>query len=130
MTSGRQKARIGLCLLGATIVIAIGLRICLQHGDPIDDVSEVSIGTGMGPDLMIRNHELDFRQFEQLIAETIHDGGWIHHNSIPLKPFRTIESVLTNGEGCKTFTYDGDGNLSPEIESGKDASVSGDNPFE
>ena len=112
----RSKTNRWLCVFGTVISVMIAYSISIQNEGHDATNMELPIGASMGPDLMTRNGEQSFSQLQQLIEGTIETDAWRLTGSSSMKPHRTIESVLTNGEGCKTFTYDGDGNLLPDVE--------------
>lgn len=92
-------------------------------------VSDFKIGAGMGPDLMTRNGQLDFEQLKQLISDQTNNGEWQMSGTTSNRPFRSIV-IACSADGCKTFTYDGDGNLIPYIPDSSDLTDSRDNPFD
>ena len=49
----------------------VAYAICIQNEDQEVANVELPIGAGMGPDLMARNDEQNFRQLHQLIEDTI-----------------------------------------------------------
>jgi hypothetical protein len=71
----------------------------------------------------------DAESLEKLISEIIRPGEWQTIQSYSNGPSIKIVSVLTNGEGCKTYVYDGDGNLLPNTETNSSDLDSDDNPF-
>jgi hypothetical protein len=126
----RRSTKLWLCVLGTVIGFVVAYTISIQNDDQEVIITDLPIGAGMGPDLMTRNGEQNFRQLQQLIDDTIDTEQWQLTGSSPTRPYRTIVSVLINGEGCKTFTYDGDGNLVPEVKGDYDSTEVTDNPFD
>ncbi len=126
----RRNTKLWFCLLGTVVSLVIAYAIGIQNDDQEAIGVDLPIGAGMGPDLMTRNGEQSFRQLQQLTDDTIKADQWELTGSSPMKPYRTIMSVLINGEGCKTFTYDGDGNLMSEVEGHYDSTEVTDNPFD
>ena len=127
--NGRNK-KLLLFLLGAGLVVVIGYVVSWQYDtDPLTS-SDWTIGPGMRPDLMTQNGEQNFLSLQQLIADTVNNNEWQLTGSSSERLYRSIVSVLLNGEGCKTFTYDSAGNLVPSIKQEFDPTLSNDNPFD
>ena len=119
-----KNSALWLCLFGTLTLVVVGYRFVWNE----TPVSDFKIGAGMGQDLMTRNGQLDFDQVKQLIAEQTKNGEWQMSGTSSDRPFRSIVTACS-ADGCRTFTYDGDGNLIPYIPDSSDLTDSPDNPF-
>jgi hypothetical protein len=126
----RRSTRLWLCLIGTVISVVVAYVTWIQFEDEEVTIADFQVGSGMGPDLMTRNGEQNFGQLHQLIDDSITTAEWQSTGSRSMRAHRTIVSVLINGEGCKTFIYDGDGKLVPEVGGNDDSNQMTDNPFD
>lgn len=109
-----------LCLFVTLTFVVVGSRFIWNE----TPVSDFRVGAGMGPDLMTRNGQLDFEQLKQLISDQTKNGEWQMSGTS-----RSIV-IACSADGCRTFTYDGDGNLVPYIPDSSNLTDSRDNPFD
>ena len=115
-----KKIAMWLCLFGTLAIVVVGSRFIWNE----TPVSDLQIGTGMGPDLMTPNGQLNFEELKQLISDQAKNGEW--------QTSGTSRSIVIacSADGCRTFTYDGDGNLIPYIRDSSNVTDSRDNPFD
>lgn len=78
---------------------------------------------------MTRNGQLDFEQLKQLVSDQTYNGEWQISRMSSDIPFCSTVTACS-ADGCKTFTYDGDGNLVPSIPDSSDLTDSRDDPFD
>lgn len=126
----KQHTKLWLCLFVATIIL---IAFLLPR---VTTIENTSIPNLPDPDKLpqVRTSSdavNDIASLEKMIAEIVRPGDWETTQIVPnTRPaFITIVSVLTNGEGCKTYVYDGDGNLHPGTEPDSGGTYSDDNPF-
>ncbi len=79
-------------------------------------VSDLRIDAEMEPDLMAQDGTLHFEQLNQLISDQTNQGEWLTFGTSSERFFLSIVTACS-ADGCKTFTFDGDGNLVPYVQS-------------
>ncbi|MFO0924340.1 MAG: hypothetical protein U0905_17835 [Pirellulales bacterium] len=113
----RSKAKRWLCMFGILIIVATAYTILVQNKDKKTTSEELRIVIGPEAVWTTGNGEQNIRHLGQSVDDLVEADKWQWTDSSLMTPYRTVASVLISGDGCKTFTYDGDGNLLLDRES-------------
>ena len=99
-----------------------------------DNVQSMSedwlIDAGMAPGLMNQNGEQELAEAQRLRAEAVVADERQMNGAGSERPYGSIVTALVNGEGCKIFTYDGEGKLVPYIGQDFDPTMFTDDPID